>query len=118
MYLGTHQNLAGPGPGFDSKSEQLNSIAIQTDPASALLVRYSFGCWCDHQKCLTLCTWHALLITGVPVRKRFFEKRLAAAIGPQNFFKSSLQHGHKRDQRDKLQRCCRIRFAFKNLKTE
>ena len=32
MYLGTHQNLAGPGPGFDSKSEQLTSITIQTDP--------------------------------------------------------------------------------------
>ena len=28
----TRQNLAGPGPGFDSKSEQLTSIPIQTDP--------------------------------------------------------------------------------------
>ena len=28
----THQNLAGPGPGFDSKSEQLTSIPIQNDP--------------------------------------------------------------------------------------
>ena len=28
----THQNLAGPGPGFYSKSEQLTSITIQTDP--------------------------------------------------------------------------------------
>ena len=32
IYLCTHQNLAGPGPGFDSKSEQLTSITIQTDP--------------------------------------------------------------------------------------
>ena len=50
-------------------------------PASAHMVRHPFGCWCDHQKCLTLCLWHALLITGVPGLKRFFEKRLAAAIG-------------------------------------
>ena len=28
----THQNLAGRGPGFDSKSEQLTSTIIQTDP--------------------------------------------------------------------------------------
>ena len=28
----TCQNLAGQGPGFDSKSEQLVSITIQTDP--------------------------------------------------------------------------------------
>ena len=28
----THQNLAGQGPGFDSKSEQLTSTTIQTDP--------------------------------------------------------------------------------------
>ena len=28
----SHQNLAGPGPGFDSKSEQLTSITTRTDP--------------------------------------------------------------------------------------
>ena len=39
-------------------------------PASAHLVRYSFGCRFDHQKCLTLYEWHALMITVVTVPKR------------------------------------------------
>ena len=30
--LCTHRNLEGLGPGFDSKSEQLTSITIHTDP--------------------------------------------------------------------------------------
>ena len=30
-YLFKHQNLAGPGPGFDSKSEQLTCNTILTD---------------------------------------------------------------------------------------
>ena len=55
-------------------------------PVSAHSVRYSLRGWCDHQKCLTLCLWHALLITGVPGLKRFFEKRLAAAIGRSKLF--------------------------------
>ena len=33
----THQNLAGPGPGFDSKSDQLTSITMQTDPRQRTL---------------------------------------------------------------------------------
>ena len=32
-----HQNLAGPGPGFDSKYQQLTSITIQTDPRQRTL---------------------------------------------------------------------------------
>ena len=32
MYSSTHQNLAGQRPGFDSKSEQLTSTTMQTDP--------------------------------------------------------------------------------------
>ena len=45
IYLCAHENLnlAGPRPGFDSKSEQLASITIQTEPASTHMVRYSFG---------------------------------------------------------------------------
>ena len=31
------QNLAGLGPGFDSKSDQLTSITIQTEPRQRTL---------------------------------------------------------------------------------
>ena len=50
-------------------------------PAGAHLVRYPFGCWCDHLKCLTLCLWHTLLITKITVPKRVSEKRLATTTG-------------------------------------
>ena len=55
-------------------------------PASAHEVLYSFGCWCDHQKCLALCLWLALLITEVNGLKRFSIKRLAATIGRPKLF--------------------------------
>ena len=107
----THQNLAGPGPGFDSKSWELTSTTIQTDPRqrsfgpvlTPWLVRspevpdtLSLECPADR---------------GGARVKRNFEKRLAAV------FKRSLPVGHQRDQLKKLQRCCRIRIAS-NLKTE
>ena len=82
----TRQNLAGPGPGFDSKSEQLTSTTIQTDPRQRTfgpvltpwLVRspevsdtLSLARPADH---------------GGARHEAFFEKRSAAAIGRRKLF--------------------------------
>ena len=54
----------------------------QPAPASAHSVRYSLRGWCDHQKCLTLCLWHALLITGVPDMKLHSKLVMLTTLGP------------------------------------
>ena len=74
MYSSTHQNLA--------------ASPYKLTSASANLLRYSLGCWCDHQKCMTLCLWLAQLITGVTVLMRFSKKRLflVVSIGRPKLF--------------------------------
>ena len=44
---------------------------VYTPKFSGKGTRLRFRGWCDHEKCLTLCLWNALLINGVPDMKRF-----------------------------------------------
>ena len=105
--------FSGQRPGFDSKYDQLTSITIQTDPRQRTsgpaptpwLVRspevpdtLSLARPADHGGARS-------------------EKSLAATIGRPKLLSKDGFRTHKRDQRKKMGRCCRIRFAS-NLKME
>ena len=79
-------NLAGLGPGFDSKSEQPNSITIQTDPRQRTSCLVPIRWLVPHTSYLTLCVWHALRDTGVTDYQRSFEKSSEAPFIAKNFF--------------------------------
>ena len=63
------KNLAGRGPGFDSKSEQLTSTTIQTDPRQRTSGPVPIRLLMRSPE-VTLCLWHAMLIKRVTVPKR------------------------------------------------
>ena len=82
----THQNLAGLGPGFDSKSEQLTSITIQTDPPQRTYGPALTPCLMRSPEVPDTLSLARPADHGGNRAEAFFEKRLAASIGRQKLF--------------------------------
>ena len=79
--LCTNQKLAGTGPGFDSKSDQLTSITIQADPRQLTFGPVLTPLLMRSAKAPDTLWWPGSLITGMPGPITFFEKPRAATIG-------------------------------------